>query len=170
MISTSTSGGTDVYRNANRAERRYGTIAAWFRSFGAKRLVDLGIGTGRLAKLLMPEFEVVGVDIAKNCLDEGVDVPLVVAPIWSDLDIGTFDGVICTDVLEHLPIEYVDKAISNIGRLAPHGYITIGLTQEGIRFPGLPLHLTIESVAWWDDRIPFSLVDKALHGGGIARY
>jgi len=117
--------------------------------------------------MLSDEFDFVGVDIARNCLDHP-GIPLIVQPLWERID-GTFDAVICTDVLEHIPPRYVQKVIDNIGRLAPHGYLIIALQPERIKFEQ-PLHLTLESAEWWDEHIPFADVALALNGAAVARY
>ena len=128
------------------------------------------MGTGRLETILSDEFEFLGVDIASNCRDADCPIPLVVAGLWEDLDIGTFDAVICTDVLEHIPEKLLPKVIDNLGVIAPHGYITIGLSEEKLKFKDLPLHMTIHDAEWWDERIPFAEVTTSLGGVGVARY
>jgi len=128
------------------------------------------MGSGRLETALSDEFAFVGVDIASNCRNPDCPVPLVVAGLWEDLDIGTYDAVICTDVLEHIPEELLPPVIANIERLAPHGYLVISLRESAHKFPW-PLHLTVKSAEWWDEMIPFADVKKVLSGGwGVAKY
>jgi len=114
-------------------------------------------------------FDVTGFDIADNCLDEGVNIKFIQGCLWDNLDIGTYDAVICTDVLEHIPTPFVKKAISNIEKLAPHGYLIIATQPEALKFDE-PLHLTVRDVEWWDRQIPYAAVDARLLGGAVAKY
>ena len=160
------------YRQASRSERKIDRIEYHLKSVGAKRIVDLGVGTGRAAQILINRgFDVLGVDIAYNCLDDGIDIPLVIQPLWEELNIGTFDAVMCFDVLEHIPTELVSKVISNIERLAPHGYLNIGLKPERLKPVHEPLHLTLRSTEWWNKQIRFADVEISVYGShAIARY
>ena len=159
------------YRNAPKSERRIEMVAQHFQQFKAKKLIDLGVGTGRLAHLLQEKgFEVTGVDIASNCLDEDVHIELIQQPLWEPI-MGLYDGVICTDTLEHIPTNKVKAVIDNIQRLAPHGYIAIGLNKEKLNPTGKPLHLTLKPASWWNEMITFAEVGKTLKGDhAVARY
>ena len=161
----------EVYRNAPKSERRIELIAQHFNQFNARRLIDLGVGTGRLCTLLQEKgFDITGVDIASNCLDEDVYIKFIQQSIWEPV-MGLYDGVICTDVLEHIPTGRVPAVIKNIERLAPHGYITIGLNREKLNPTGKPLHLTLKPAEWWNEKITFADVDKTLKGNhAVARY
>ena len=160
-----------AYRNAPKSERRFEMIAYHFNKFNAKRLIDLGVGTGRLATLLQGiGFVVTGVDIASNCLDDNVRIEFIQQALWEPIP-GLYDGVICTDTLEHIPTNKVKAVIDNIQRLAPHGYIAIGLNKEKLNPAGKPLHLTLKPVSWWKEMINFATVDGSLNGKhAIARY
>lgn len=162
---------SQVYRDARnkRAAQRVDQLAHHFSSVGAKRILDVGIGTGKTAKLLEKRgFEMEGLDIAANALEE--DIPTVICPVWEADAIGRYDGIMCIDVLEHIPNEYVTKTLEVLERLAPHGYLVIALNEEKMKF-NEPLHLTVESADWWNSKIRFADVQANLSGThAIARY
>lgn len=158
------------YRDASnrRSEKRIDQLAYHFRSVGANRILDIGCGTGRAARLLNDlGFDVEGLDIV-NALEE--DIPFVQAPIWEAAYFGRYDAVMCIDVLEHIPNEYVQRSLDATERLAPHGYLVIALQEERMKFDE-PLHLTVETAEWWDEKIRFADVQANLSGThAIARY
>jgi len=163
---------TEGYKTSSgdRVMRREAQVRAHLRACGVNQVVSLGMGSGRLETALSDEFVFVGVDIASNCRSPDCPVPLVVAGLWEDLDIGTYDAVICTDVLEHIPEEFLPAVIANIERLAPHGYLAISLRESAKRFPW-PLHLTVKPVEWWNEIIPFAEVREPIsRGWGVAKY
>ena len=64
------------------------------------------------------------------------------------------DLVICTDVMEHIPKEEVDKTLHQIREVGRRGYFQIALFQHGGRFDdGEPLHCTVESRDWWREQL-----------------
>ena len=84
-------------------------------------LCDFGCGTGRgaLAIAAYSDVSVVGVDFASNCLDGEVREQLGERFRFVEHDLTTplkesFDYGFCTDVLEHIPTEDVDKVLVNI--------------------------------------------------------
>jgi len=142
---------TSEYRNPERSERYYAKIDPG----DANTIIDIGIGTGRLAQLLTYRgYEVEGWDIASNCLDEGINVPLHVAPLWEHFD-KKYDFSICVDVLEHIPEERIFDSIFNALDVAPHGYWLIS-TEENHR----GLHLTVRDGDWWTDILRWADVVK----------
>lgn len=81
-------------------------------------LIDWGCGCGRPAQKFQDKgLSVLGVDIAHNCMDEGITVPFLQRCLWDwPLDGISSDYAFCTDVLEHIPYEYLLKVIRNMFR------------------------------------------------------
>lgn len=116
------------------------------------KLIDFGCGTGRgAAKFQEMGYSVIGVDIALNCLDKDVRIPLCIGCLW-DLPLNLFcDYGYCTDVMEHIPTDRVDLVIMNLSRACRKGcYFQICLTEDhfGILIDD-HLHLTVKPVEWW---------------------
>lgn len=66
-----------------------------------------------------------------------------------------FDYVVCADVLEHIPTEYVPLTIRRLLDVATKGvFLSISLVRDihGIRV-GEVLHETVETFYWWKERI-----------------
>lgn len=116
-----------------------------------KKVVDFGCGTGlSLAAFRDRGATVLGVDIAANCLNPDVAVPLCIAPAWEAKVSG--DAGFCTDVMEHIPPEYVERTISNIMASVPVCFFRIDFDRDLCgAFIGETLHLSVHSFDWWSD-------------------
>ena len=152
------------YRQNSPAQRSTTNIIGWLERHAIKNVVDLGCGCGRLDLELMEKgYSVRMIDIADNCLDEKVrrrlcaDLTFETGCIWSD-DVADVraDGVICIDVLEHLPPETVPAACASIRAMAPHGFVNAALFPHVHR--GQTLHLTVKDAHFW-----FKLFPEANH-------
>lgn len=68
---------------------------------------------------------------------------------------GPFDGVLCLDMLEHVPEAFVDHELDEIFRLArKFVYLVIFTAPARKSLPdGRNAHLTVKPEAWWDQRI-----------------
>lgn len=131
-----------------------------YRSLGMEpgaSVVDFGCGPGRATKLLQSlGCEVLGVDIAMNCLDPDVDVPLRIACLWDLPGDVHGDYGLCCDVMEHIPSEHVDAVLSGIRKATSKGaFFNISFEPDafGPAVLGEPLHLTIRSPSWWADAL-----------------
>jgi hypothetical protein len=120
---------------------------------GAANILDYGSGKGRQYDLR--EFRAEdgqtydgiqdywGVDFIR-CYDPGY------AP-FSALPDGRFDGVVCTDVLEHCPEEDVDWIIAELfGYATRFVFATVACYPALKRLPsGENAHVTIRPPQWW---------------------
>jgi SAM-dependent methyltransferase len=118
--------------------------------------IDFGCGTGRPAQAFrIRGYNIVGVDFAENCLDENVDIPLLVADLTKPLPL-TAEWGFCTDVMEHVAPETVDDVLVNICTSCRKGvFFAIALVPDhfGPAIAGKPLHLTVQSAEWWQARL-----------------
>lgn len=150
----------DSYRRVAPVESRLPVILAHIdRVGGVKSVLDIGTGTGRGALVLHNEgLKVTPVDIAENCLDpdvaEVLGDRLTIWNVWDETAPlpGRFDFGVCVDVLEHLPPECIDAALSNIKATCKHGVLIPACFPSGFNHHSGPLHLTVESPAWWADK------------------
>lgn len=132
-----------------------------FRKYEVRTILDAGCGSGKLMQRLMTdygnEFEVHGFDISENCLDpffDGIrDKVLTIGCLWNPDDFQTvYDGVVCTDVMEHIPPQHVAAVLSNLRKSSrKFAYLSISVQSDlfGPRFLGEPLHLTVRRSNWW---------------------
>lgn len=139
------------------------------------RIIDFGCGSGRATKMLVEcGYDVLGIDFAHNCLDDGADVPFICANLWSlPPDIKPADWGYCCDVLEHIPPEKVDDVIASIADLVMTGaFFNISFRRDDFgTCIGETLHLTVRPQQWWCDQLNnhFSKVDYIADGIFICR-
>ena len=121
-------------------------IATLCHETGAETLLDYGSGKGQQyrvrkqhEKFAFPE---------PRCYDPGV-------PGLDEKPAGPFDGVLCLDVMEHVPEAHVDEVLGEIFGLArKFVYLVIFTDKARKHLPdGRNCHLTQKPAAWWDDRI-----------------
>jgi hypothetical protein len=69
----------------------------------------------------------------------------------------TYDGAICTDVLEHCPEEDIDWILSEIfGFADKFVFCTIALYPASKTFSdGVNVHITLKNIGWWLDKFEF---------------
>ena len=127
-------------------------------------MVDLGCGTGRASLLLaLPppmgaNLKVTMLDFADNCLDEDIRkiaeqqpeaLKFVEADLTKHLPLTSVYGY-CTDVMEHIPTQDVNKVLNNCLMACQHVFFQIA-TQDDVLggIVGHPLHLTVRPYEWW---------------------
>lgn len=117
-------------------------------------LIDWGCGCGRPAQMFQDRgLEVTGFDIAGNCLDHDINVPLVVGTLWDPPQNLFSDYAFCTDVLEHIPPEHLlDTLNVLVHRTLKAGFFQVDTFPDlyGPRMiPPRQLHLSLHSREWW---------------------
>jgi len=118
-------------------------------------IIDWGCGNGTCARMLsMVGLKVTGFDIAPNCLDKDVTVPLVVGTLWNPPHDLRSDYAFCTDVLEHIPPIYLLKCLDEIAAHTNYAaFIQIDTFPDlsGPRMnPPRHLHLSLHGPYWWN--------------------
>ena len=133
----------------------------FLRAQRVRTILDAGCGSGQLMRQLITdygrEFDVRGFDISANCLDSWFDDirddVLTVGCLWNLADYGrVYDGIICTDVMEHIPTDRVPQTLDNLRKCTrTAGYYGIALFPDGYgqKLLGEPLHLTVKEPNWW---------------------
>lgn len=124
------------------------------------KVLDLGCGTGRggLMLALLGGMDVTMLDFAGNCLDEDI-VPMLktqshalrfqTADLTKPLPVSAEYGF-CTDVMEHIPPEDVDKVLDNALKVCQHVFFQISTVDDVCgALIGHPLHLTVKPYEWW---------------------
>ncbi|MBS4046902.1 MAG: class I SAM-dependent methyltransferase [Alphaproteobacteria bacterium] len=131
-----------------------GMIKSLIDRFGARSVLDYGAGKASFYTApLFPSADGGGkVDIRTYW---GVDEIRLYDPGYaplSKLPLGeTFDAVICTDVMEHIPEEDMDWVIDELyGFANKMVYACIATYPAGKTFPnGENVHVTLKNAQWW---------------------
>jgi hypothetical protein len=118
------------------------------------------------------EFEVFGFDISANCLDPFFDSikdrVLTVGCLWDPDDFCTsYDAIVCTDVMEHIPTRYVQQVLENFRRCTRNVcYLAVALFPDrfGPHLLGEPLHLTVKPPNWWYAKLALAGFKISAHG------
>ena len=156
----------DEYRDFSPGEHAVDKVGLidLLRKRDVKTVLDAGCGSGKLMRKLIEEcgneFVVHGFDIAENCLDsyfDDKDDILTVGVLWDSTDFyKTYDAIICTDVLEHIPTEKMASVLSNFYSCTRRFcYLAIALFPDGFgpKLLGESLHLTVKEPGWWLEQI-----------------
>jgi hypothetical protein len=111
----------------------------------SKTILDYGSGKGEQYK---PPHSL-GASWGKvSCYDPGV-------PAFSVLPNGKFDGVICCDVLEHVPEDVVDDTLKQVFSKA-RNFVFLVITTvlaKKVLPDGRNCHITVKPSSWWDAHI-----------------
>lgn len=123
-------------------------------------VIDFGAGTGRGAMMLaiMGGVQVEMLDFAPNCLDPEVAQALETQPQSLRFTLQDLTQPIgksaqygyCTDVMEHIPPDDVDRVLQNVLKAAQHVFFQISCVDDVCgALIGQPLHLSVHPYAWW---------------------
>jgi SAM-dependent methyltransferase len=94
------------------------------------RVLDLGCGSGRdLTELLQARYEAVGIDASEGMVQEAVSrfpqlagkVRLDHLPELETVPDSSFDGVVCSAMLMHIPEEFLFDTVFNLRRILRKG-------------------------------------------------
>jgi SAM-dependent methyltransferase len=124
-------------------------------------VIDFGCGTGRGALMIamLAGAKVHMLDFASNCLDTEVRDSLCEGLTFTQHDLLRPVPVqaeygYCTDVMEHLPPETVDRTLVNILQAAQHVFFQISCVDDALgALIGQPLHLSVHPYEWWHKKL-----------------
>jgi hypothetical protein len=145
-------------------------IKRLIRLTGARTILDYGAGKGRQywpLRIADEEDLVEYPDIRSywgvsdiRCYDPAY-------PPFTELPTGTFDGVVCTDVLEHCPEEDIPWILAELFSFAEKFvYANVACFPARKRLPsGGNAHCTVKPVKWWEDQLA-----RAAHAKRQIRY
>ncbi len=130
----------------------------WLQARGLKTLLEVGVGNGVVAEL----FEKTGIEVTTIDIDEALKPTKVASVTALPFSEDAFDGVLCAEVLEHLPFEESLQGMREIYRVTrrwalitlPHAGYVFSL---GGKFPIFP---------WcsWVRKIPFFWKEHVFQG------
>lgn len=125
------------------------------------RILDIGGATGLLARYLnhVPGVESYNLDLStwatQNSLPDmrkrSIQGDARVLPFGTN----AFDGIVCLDVLEHIPGQDTDHVLKEMYRVMKHGARgVLGIVlQEGTETDKDLSHITRMNQGWWAERI-----------------
>lgn len=121
-------------------------IAELVVEFQSKRILDYGCGSGK-------QYEQEKVHKIWGVKYPAMYDPAV--PGHDRLPTGKFDGVICTDVLEHIPEDELNQVLRQIaGFTRQWAFLTVCCRQAKKLLPdGRNVHVTIQPFEWWQARV-----------------
>ena len=144
------------------------------------RAIDVGCGSGYgLQMSQLVDKVTFGIDIAKGASKEWHKKKIAHRCAVSDIlnmpfKDGTFDFVVCNDVLEHIPEFDTDAALQEIRRIGSDKYFLAIATAEEC-YPALGMihaHITVKPDEWWREKVKKNHFDIAIdiHAEGIVSH
>ena len=149
------------YRKVSPGELAANTFLSIAKPERDAEITDFGAGTGRGGLMLwaMGKLNVTMLDFASNCLDSDLVTATEKFPdqirfkehdLTEPVETVTRYGY-CTDVMEHIPENDVDKVLNNILNAAQSVFFRISTTPDvmGPKYLKTHLHLTVHDYSWW---------------------
>jgi SAM-dependent methyltransferase len=157
--------GLDDYRKVSPGENAVDLFLTALKQsdtdYKGKTLIDFGCGTGRAGYRLWQEgMKVTLMDFASNCLDDNIqaridtnakDISFVEHDITKKTSLRAEWGY-CCDMMEHLPPEEIDDALSTIFEASDNVFFQIATIKDHFgSHPDInePLHLSVHDYDWW---------------------
>lgn len=107
-----------------------------------KSILDYGCGQARTVDWLAKIF-----DATAYRYDPGL-------PDFATLPDVRADLVICTDVMEHIPLEDIDRVLAEIRGVSGNAFFNISCVKAAEILPnGENAHCTVRPARWWANRV-----------------
>ena len=121
-------------------------IAQLVKKHGSKTLLDFGCGKGY--QYFDKNIHATWGGIMPTLYDPAV-------PDFAKKPHRKFDGVICTDVMEHIELGDMSTTLRDVFRYSRHWvFFSISTRPSKKEFPdGRNLHVTVKSPKWWDAKL-----------------
>jgi SAM-dependent methyltransferase len=142
----------DAYRKQSPGER---SIPDFLNKMPVKKydmILDVGSGCGRAGqKLVDLGYDAEGIDFASNAKDPDLDIYVHQGDITSpECVTPKTDWVYCCDVMEHIPEEELEAALTWIDRvMGLGGYFQIAMFADTLGLVEEPLHKNVKDGAYW---------------------
>lgn len=118
-----------AYRASDREKARIGSLFSLVPQSG-KLALDVGARDGYLSRLLSQRFDrVIALDLEMPTVTGPGIEPVAGNVAALQFDDNTFDVVLCAEVLEHIPSHMLERACSELRRVARHA-IVIGVPYK----------------------------------------
>lgn len=143
--------GFDVLDISNEPKLKY--VLSFAKSVDGT-VLDAGCGRGSVLRHMLDNgVDAFGVELSKSACEMYLqNVPHANADIISWADQGhTYPGLICTDVLEHIPPDQIEGVIEALARLAPRGLL--GIANHSSIHNGHELHVIQKGHKWWVSKL-----------------
>jgi SAM-dependent methyltransferase len=131
-------------------------VIDWANSLKDCRILDCGCGKGfYLNKLKKIGKSMFGIEISKVCCEGYLtevdhlnsNIILGVAHLLANNQ--KFDGVLCMDVLEHIPSQDLKETVEAMSNIAPSALY--GIANHPDVFEGIELHETKQPAEYWEN-------------------
>ena len=142
-----------TYRNVenyNFFDKMKNVFVDAYAAFVDGELLDAGCGEGiHLKRLLAKGHSVFGVELSTVCCERYLQG---VAHKNTDLvsyaaEGHQYAGILCMDVLEHIPPQAIEAAVAALAGMAPS--VFLGIANHSDVIQGVELHLIRENAEWW---------------------
>ncbi|MCZ4294804.1 class I SAM-dependent methyltransferase [Vibrio sinaloensis] len=118
-------------------------------------VLDAGCGQGgNLKRLLAQGIDTFGVELSTVCCEKYLaDLPHINSDIvgYAEISKQRYDGLICFDVLEHIPETSLDDNLKALSSLSDSALL--GIANHSDIQCGEELHLIQENAEWWVSRL-----------------
>jgi len=173
----------DAYRKYAPGEALASKFVSWARPPKGSTVIDFGCGTGRGSILisLLTGCKMIMLDFAENCLDEDMadavkNQELLEFHVHDLTELPEYRAKYgyCTDVMEHIPEEDVEKVLRNITKSAEKVFFNISLQHDSCgQLIGEELHVTVKPAGWWIQKfrdLDCVIYNSETHGSDLLLY
>lgn len=118
------------------------------------KVLDAGCGRGSVLRYMLDNgIDAFGVELSKSACEKYLQgLPHANADIITWAEQGhRYAGLICTDVLEHIPPDQIHRVLAALAKLAPSGFL--GVANHSSIHEGHELHVIQKGRDWWGKQL-----------------